>query len=141
MKIYYYFKRYPLSLLVVSIIGYLSFFTPPQTELDEINNFDKLAHIGMYGGFSFIIWLEYLRSHKKLRRRRLAIGAVILPLLLSGIIELLQAYCTENRSGDWFDLLANSTGVVLASIVGYYILRPYCNKRHIRKTQEKDINF
>jgi hypothetical protein len=43
---------------------------------------------------------------------------------LSGIIELLQAYATEHRGGDWLDFAANSLGVVLATLVGYYILRP-----------------
>ncbi|MGL4851345.1 MAG: VanZ family protein [Phocaeicola sp.] len=129
MQIYNYLKNYPLSIALVIVIGYLSFFTPPQTELSEINHFDKFAHIAMYGGLSFVLWMEYLRSHKTVNRGRLIISTYLLPFLLSGIIELLQAYCTENRSGEWFDLGANSLGILLAGMVGEFILRPFLHKK------------
>jgi VanZ family protein len=44
--------------------------------------------------------------------------------LFSGMVELLQEYCTTYRGGDWLDFAANTTGAVLASMVGYFILRP-----------------
>jgi hypothetical protein len=58
------------------------------------------------------------------------VGGIILPIALSGIIELLQSYCTEHRGGDWLDFAANSLGVLLAALVGHYILRPLFWKRH-----------
>ena len=48
-------RHYPFSILTVLAIWYLSFFTPPHTQLEEINNFDKLVHVCMYGGLSSII--------------------------------------------------------------------------------------
>ena len=51
-------RHYPFSILTVLAIWYLSFFSPPHTQLEEINNFDKLVHVCMYGGLSFIIWVE-----------------------------------------------------------------------------------
>ena len=57
-------------------------------------------------------------------RFKIFTGAIILPIIFSGIIELLQSYCTEHRGGDWLDLAANTTGVLLAALVGNYILRP-----------------
>ena len=92
----YYFRRYPLSLVIMAVIFYLSFFTPPKTDLEEIPNIDKLVHVCMYGGLS-----------------------------MRGCIELMQAYLTTNRSGDWLDFLANSTGVLLAVLFGYYVIRPF----------------
>lgn len=50
-------RHYPFSILTVLAIWYLSFFTPPHTQLEEINNFDKLVHVCMYGGLSSIIWI------------------------------------------------------------------------------------
>ena len=32
----YYFRKYPVSLIIVAIIFYLSFFTPPKTDVEEI---------------------------------------------------------------------------------------------------------
>ena len=96
-------KTYPLTLLTVAAICYLSFFTPPQTELDNISNIDKLVHTCMYGGLSIIIWWEYLRKHDTICWKRFIPISVVFPIMMSGIIELLQAYCTTNRSGEWLD--------------------------------------
>jgi hypothetical protein len=38
--------------------------------------------------------------------------------LLGGLIELLQAYCTTTRSGEWFDFWADSIGVLLGAGIG-----------------------
>lgn len=119
-----YIKRYPLSLIVIAIIWYLSFFTPPETELNEIPYIDKMVHVCMYGGLSVTLWIEYLFRHYSLMLKRLITGAVVCPILMSGCIEVLQATCTETRSGDWMDFAANCTGVILASVLGYYICRP-----------------
>lgn len=120
----YYLKKYPLTLLTIAVIFYLSFFKPPQTDMGEIPGIDKLVHTCMYGGLCFLLWIEYLRIHRNINRLRMFIGGIILPITLSGVIELMQAYCTEHRGGDWLDFAANSLGVVLAAFVGYHILRP-----------------
>ena len=52
----YYFRKYPVSLIIVAIIFYLSFFTPPKTDVEEIPYIDKVVHICMYGGLCFILW-------------------------------------------------------------------------------------
>ena len=46
-----YLKKYPLSLTIIAIVIYLSFFKPPHTDLDKIPNMDKLVHICMYRAF------------------------------------------------------------------------------------------
>lgn len=121
---WYYLKKYPLSLLIVAVVVYLSFFKPPTIEAASFPGFDKLAHICMYGGLSGMLWFEFFRNH---RLRRIAwhgwIGAVLCPVLLSGLIELLQEYATTYRSGDWLDFLANCTGVGLATVWARYVLR------------------
>ena len=120
----YYLKKYPLSWTVIAAIFYLSFFKPPQTDMGEIPGIDKLAHICMYGGLGLLQWIEYLRIHSTIDWKKITIGAILLPIALSECIELIQAYGTEHRGGDWLDLAANTTGVLLATLVGYYILRP-----------------
>lgn len=119
-----YIKRYPISLFIVAIISYLSFFTPPKTDLNEIPYIDKLVHICMYGGLSTVLWIEYLLHHERLNKRHLLFGAILCPVVMSGCVEILQATCTDTRSGDWIDFAANCTGVAIASILGYYLWRP-----------------
>lgn len=122
-------KKYPLSLCIVAAIFYLSFFTPPQTDMEEIPGIDKLVHTCMYGGLCLVIWFEYLRSHRSINFPKVWIWGIIAPILMSGAIELMQAYCTENRGGEWLDFAANSLGTVLAALVGYNILRPLMWKK------------
>lgn len=118
-NIYHLLKKYPYSLFFFLVIWYLSFFTPPQTELDNVRFIDKWVHITMYGGTCITLWIEYMRCHKTFNATKLLILAVIAPIVMSGIIELLQEYCTNGRrSGDWTDLMANASGVVLAALIG-----------------------
>ena len=47
-----------------------------------------------------------------------------MPIIMGGVIELLQEYCTGgHRSGDWLDFAADATGVTLAAVIGLLILR------------------
>ena len=77
----------------------------------------------------FMLWIEYLRIHRTINRYKMLIGGILLPIALSGTIELLQAYCTEHRGGDWLDFAANTLGVLLSALVRYYILRPLMWKK------------
>ncbi|MDR0940350.1 MAG: VanZ family protein [Mediterranea sp.] len=120
-------KNYPLSILFILTVVYLSLFRPPKTELDNIPNFDKLVHIGMYFGMSALLWVEFLRAHRRDQHPPMWhawIGALLCPVLFSGAIELVQQYATSYRSGDLMDFLANSTGALLATLLAYFVVRP-----------------
>lgn len=127
----YYLKRYPISLTIIVIVIYLSFFRPPSVEIGRIPGIDKLAHICMYGGLSGMLWFEFLRNHRKYDEVmwHAWVGAVLCPVMMSGLIELLQQYCTSYRGGDWFDFLANSVGVTLATLFAYFVMRPWMMKK------------
>ena len=122
----YYLKKYPISLTIIAVVIYLSFFKPPSLEVGKIVGIDKVAHLCMYAGLSGMLWIEFLRNHCKYDDVlwHAWIGAVLCPVLMSGAIELLQEYCTTYRGGDWMDFAANTTGAVLASLIGYFIVRP-----------------
>ena len=108
-----YIKKYPVSLFIILAVIYLSFFKPPSTEISKIPNIDKVVHICMYFGMSGMLWLEFLRAH---RRDHTPVW--------HAWVGLLQEYCTTYRGGDWMDFAANTTGAVLASLIGYFIIRP-----------------
>lgn len=77
----------------------------------------------MYGGTCLTIWVEYIRRHEKPDYKKLFLLAFIAPIMMSGLLELLQAYCTGGRrSGEWLDFAANSVGVTLAAIIGIVLL-------------------
>ena len=105
-------KKYPFSTFCIALIWILS-FVPffPETPLDNVEFIDKWIHVIMYGGTFTILWIEYI-----------FFWAWLMPVAMSGIIELLQEYCTGGtRSGEWLDLAANSTGITLAAVIGLLI--------------------
>ena len=116
-------RKYPFSVACIILIWILS-FVPffPETPLDDVQFIDKWTHLVMYGGTCSVIWIEYLRQHTSLNKRKLFYWAWLAPIVMSGVIELLQAYCTTNRNGDWYDLAANATGVTVAAVLGLVIL-------------------
>lgn len=96
-----YIKKYPVSLFIILAVIYLSFFKPPSTEISKIPNIDKVVHICMYFGMSGMLWLEFLRAHRRDHTPvwHAWVGAFICPVLFSGCVELLQEYCTTYRGG------------------------------------------
>ncbi len=119
-----FFKQFPLSILVGCSIVCLSLYPIPEMEVSKIPFIDKWAHFIMYGGLSGVIWLEYLKAHRHVRFIHASFPAIIIPLLVSGLMELAQAYCTVNRHGDWLDMAANAVGVCIGSLTGWFIIRP-----------------
>ena len=112
-------KKYPFSVVCIALIWILSFIPFfPETPLDNVEFIDKWIHIIMYGGTFTVLWAEYTFKHRQPDYRKLFLWAWLAPIIMSGIIELLQAYCTTTRNGDWLDLLANAIGVTLAVGVG-----------------------
>ena len=119
-KTTHFVRKYPLSLFCIALIWVLS-LTPifPHTPLDNVKFIDKWTHFVMYGGTCSVIWWEYLRQHKHLDFEKLFFYAWLCPALMSGLLELLQEYCTfGHRNGDWLDFAANTTGVTLGALVG-----------------------
>jgi VanZ family protein len=118
-------RKYPLSSACIALIWILSlipFF--PETPLDNVEFIDKWVHILMYGGTFTVLWIEYRFKHKSADYEKLFFWAWLMPIVMSGIIELLQEYCTfGHRNGDWIDLLANTVGVTLAAVFGLVILQ------------------
>jgi VanZ family protein len=119
-------KHYPISITIIGVIVYLSFFKPPIIELtNKILFWDKIVHLCMYSGMSMALWLEVMRNHKneKFPLLHVWIGAIICPIAFGGVVELLQEYLTTYRGGDWLDFVANTAGVVWGSLVSYYGIR------------------
>lgn len=114
-------KNYPFTSALVLVIWFLSLFTPPKTRLDGIQFIDKWTHLVMYGTLVATLWTEHAKIGRRSPRLPAALFIYWGPVLMSGLIELVQEYCTENRSGDWCDFAANALGGLLGIAVGYCV--------------------
>lgn len=118
-------RKYPLSLLCIALIWYLSiwFLPPEEMELPSINFLDKWTHLVMYGGTCSVIWWEYLRSHSAVDWKKVLLWAWLAPVLMGGLVEIVQEQCTKNRSGEWLDFAADALGCTLGAFVGWLIIK------------------
>ncbi len=115
-----------IPVFIAAIIFYLSCLIPandvPDIDLHFFIPTDKLVHFCMYLGLSGATALYYVYDKKgNVNILKLLIGAIIIPILYGGLIEILQWKYFPPRSGDWFDFLADILGS-LASLpfVFYY---------------------
>lgn len=128
-----YIKKYPISLFLITAIWIICLIPIPETPLDDVPMIDKWTHFVMYGSLCSVIFTEYANRHIKPNIKRLAIGGVLLPIIMGGLIELAQAYCTGgNRSGDWMDWIADSIGVMIGTAIGSLVV-------YLRTKARKDI--
>lgn len=127
---YHLATKYPISCLYLAFIWILCFADMPETPLDDVTLMDKWAHTLMYAGTCSTIWYEYLRQHEKVDKARVALLAWLAPILMSGLIEILQATCTGGRrSGDWLDFWANAIGVTVGAAIGILLARCHAMKK------------
>ena len=114
-----YFRRYPITFLLALAIVLLSLLPIPDVRMPvEVPLVDKWTHMVMYGVLTLVIWLEYIRAHKQMHGLRLLLLAFLAPIAMGGALELMQAYLTTCRSGEWLDFVANSIGAVVGAGCG-----------------------
>ena len=117
--VFHLITKYPISCLLIAVIWYLSLCDIPETRLSNIRYIDKWTHTAMYFGTCMIIWVEYLRRHSTVSWHKILLLAWLAPLLMSGLLEILQANCANGlRNEEWLDFIANSIGCTLALAIG-----------------------
>lgn len=119
-------RHYPLTSLWFVFIYIVCLIPVPETPLSGVIGFDKIVHTLLWMTASLLIWFEWGRAPREWKPRWTWTLTIALPVLASGSIELLQAYATTCRSGDWWDFLFNSAGVLLAAL----LVRLWSRKRY-----------
>lgn len=119
-----YIKNYKFTVICLIGILILSFFKPPHYKsIDGISNLDKIIHCVLYFIFCSVIWLEYLHINMwHIKIRKAIIFTLLLPIFLSGLIELGQEYLTSYRGGEWLDLLSNTIGSIVSASMFYILI-------------------
>ena len=116
--------KYPCSCIIVIATWVLCFIPIPETPLSDIRFIDKWTHSVICLVLGVSICLEYIRSTKCPNPSFIVGWVWLVPLLMGGLIEILQSYCTNgNRSGEWLDFFADSLGSTIALIIGILLVR------------------
>ena len=135
MRLLNIFRYYWKSIFMVLFIQYLSFTSPATFDKlpsSEIPNLDKLVHLLMYAGLTAVlIWDFKMRRKSNSRLRFFVLICVFFPILFGGIVEILQSACFAPRTADWFDWLADISGVLCACLAMRFI-RPRILSKSVR---------
>ena len=122
-------KHFPISIFIMAGIWVICLIPIPETPVSHISMMDKWVHVSVFSILGICLWYEYLKCHKNINKKRLLLFGFLAPLLMGGLIEIVQSTCTGgNRSGDWLDFAADSIGVFLSMIIGI-LLAKYLSKR------------
>lgn len=112
------------KLLLLGVVAYTvaigagSLIHTPVVLEDAPQNSDKIIHATAYFFFC-LFWFTYLYL-VGMRERKFKTVLIIAAggsLFFGMVIEILQLEFTTYRTGDFLDMLANTTGVVLAVLV------------------------
>ena len=105
-KILYLALTFSVLILIFSLIPTKNNF------LGQVENSDKILHTFAYTLLS-LSWLFYFKPFQNIKQK----GLIFLGLFIYGIIiEILQTTLTTYRTGSFYDVLANSIGILIALI-------------------------
>jgi hypothetical protein len=104
-----------LAVIATIIIAILSLTAIPKINFGlELKSSDKILHILAYFTLSTVWFLALQKKMSNLYSRFF----LIITLIIYGIIlEVLQGGITNYRTGDFYDVIANTIGVLLAVLL------------------------
>ena len=105
------------TLVTVGIVVLSTIPIPENPPLGEVPLIDKWVHMVMYGGLVFVMWIDHVVRNKKVFSWAARIIMVLYAIALGGAMELIQAYLTTCRSGDWIDFEADLVGALLGILL------------------------
>lgn len=123
--------------VIACVIFYLSCLIPPndvpEIEFDFPIETDKIVHFLMYFGLAGIASFNYIwRNKGKIIILLMLVFAVLVPIIYGGVVEILQANYFD-RTGDWFDFLANSLGALSTIPFSLWFRKYLIRKRRIKE--------
>lgn len=125
--------------IVAIIIFYLCCLIPtsdvPDVKFDFFVPTDKIVHFLMYFGLAGVASFNYIYDKKgKIIILKLIVFAILVPIIYGGLIEILQDRYFPERSGDWYDFLADILGAI-ASLPFSFWFRQFMLNRELRKQE------
>lgn len=114
-------EKYKLSVLIALIIMYLSLansHTFNKVPFINVPYADKVVHFLMYFGFMSVIIFETRKAFKSIN---ILFLTGLIPLFYGILMEILQSTLTLTRSGDFFDALADGSGILVSILLCIWI--------------------
>ncbi len=94
----------------------------PSFHWDFSFSFDKLVHLFFYAVLSLLLIVARVKQYRYSPKRFGAVRAALAVSIFYGmLVEALQAFVFFQRSADWNDVVANTTGSIIGVALFYAI--------------------
>jgi VanZ family protein len=113
--------RNKFSIIVALIIMYLSLtnsHTFDKVSFLDTPYTDKFVHFIMYFSLMSVLIFE---NRKTIKSRGQLYMVAFIPFGFGILMEILQALLTVTRSGSFYDVLANLSGIIVSLLIWLYI--------------------
>ena len=116
------------AFLYTILLTYLSLVQLGKISVGTFNPTDKMMHAGAYLVL-VSIWQVFfiLKSPENRQYKRNLYKISGVSVLFGMLIEVLQGTLTRHRDPDWYDIIANSSGVLLAVLI-FLVLESYLKR-------------
>ncbi|UZO81206.1 VanZ family protein [Aquimarina sp. ERC-38] len=105
-----------------ALICYLSIGRISVPDQIHFNYSDKIGHFLAYFGLTVVWFTCFFVLYKKSNNQSL-VFAIFFSVIFGILMEVLQSWLTDYRTADWFDIMANTIGALLAGIAIKYNLK------------------
>lgn len=86
--------------------------------------FDKLVHGVIYLVLSITLLYAFQKQYNQSEKRiLLQVVIIVFGIFYGGFMEILQHYIFINRSGNWYDFIANGVGAILGVFIYPFIIK------------------
>ncbi len=114
-----------IAIFLTLLIAFLSLISLRGIHVINVRNSDKFGHFFAY----LCLTLSWLYASKAPPLKKVKKYIIILLIISYGIvIELLQGAITTSRQADFYDFIANTVGVLLATVIFKKINRMFLEK-------------
>lgn len=119
-KIKYFIPAIIWLVIITIISGYSGNHVPKL----PVWQFDKLVHSVIYFGLSICLLYAYHQQYKAVKTRLKTIVLILVfGIFYGGFMEILQHYIFINRSGNWYDFIANAVGAISGVFLYPFIIK------------------
>jgi len=120
-----FFKQYWKSMLFICILFYLSFAKPSTFKYaPSFINIDKMVHVFLYFIFGVLLIVDFSKSNIEKSSQSIKIlTTFVFPILIGGVIEILQEMYFKPRSAEWIDWFSDIFGIVLSYVFMHYFYK------------------
>lgn len=86
--------------------------------------FDKFVHSAIYLILTLCVLYAFHQQYKDVKTRLNTVAIIVMfGIIYGGFMEIMQHYIFINRSGNWYDFIANAVGAILGVFVYPFVIK------------------